>query len=83
MTHVWIVTTGWYPGGPLGDEGGPTGTMFVFDNEAAARRVVNEINAARASAEHGVAHFVYTPDGIPDFVGDYTEIRGPVPVLSR
>ena len=83
MAEVWIVTTRWYPGGALGDAGGPANIMLVFDNEAAARSTVSAIGEARAAAvSHGQHHFVYTPDGTLDFVGDFTEIQGPLPVLS-
>jgi len=83
MTHVWIVTTMWDPFTAIGDAGGPAGIMLVFDNEGAARSVFDAIEEARsAAAAHGQHHFVYAPNGTLDLVGDYTELQGPVPVLS-
>lgn len=83
MTHVWIVTTMWHPGSALGDAAGPAGIMLVFDNEAGARSVVDAIDEARAAAvSHRQHHFVYTPNGTLELVGDTTTLQGPLPVLS-
>lgn len=73
----------WHPGSALGDAGGPADIMLVFDNEGTARSVVVAIDEARAAAvSHRQHHFVYAPNGTLELVGDYTELQGPVPVLS-
>ena len=73
MTHIWIVTTGW-------DYENTCGVTFAFDNEVSARTVAHEIDTVRM--RHEAPEYVLEATGQKIPVADYTEVRGPIQVLS-
>jgi len=78
MTHIWTVTTGW-------DDMITCGVTFAFDNEVSARTVAHEIDTARMKYEAALIpsdKYVLEATGQKIPVADYTEVRGPIQVLS-